>query len=286
MTRTSKLRMSGVLKTLLLAMTAAACTSSNDSMQPAGGDAGVPGDKSDSGTSTDPDSGPPMAANDKNGVAYLPIPGYTYMSERFDWTENFKSNGSMRHDFEGAADSNQCVVGYFLLDSEGPDDEEISAKLASGPHNDQNPEYADTYDVAITNFKGTRARLRYEATHPDYDAGPTNTISIGDIRSKWIGAMGCKLNYDADADGTPDTAKILAWVDTGGLDADEKPTNMWVNTLDLTIPFSEVELKTPATPYVATIGHPELAQATIRIDEQDEDTYQYKFIAYRNLEAE
>ena len=94
--------------------------------------------------------------------------------------------------------------------------------------------------------------------------------------------MGCKLNYDSDANGTPDTAKILAWIDTTGLDAMNKPKNGWAKTLDLMIPFSQVQLKTPATPYVVTIGKPQLAQATLRIDGQG-SSYQYKYIAYRKL---
>jgi hypothetical protein len=217
---------------------------------------------------------------DKNGVLYQPIAGFQYVSERFDWTQNFKSDGSMRHDFHGAPDSNQCVVGYFLVD--GPDDEEISAKLASGPHNDDNPTYADTYDIGIVNFTGTRSRLRFEKTHPDYTGGINANIHVGDIRNKFVGAMGCKLNLDTNGDGNPDTAKVLGFVDTTGLDAAGKPNNNWIKTLDLTIPFSQVLLKSPGIPYVVTIGKPELAQATVRVDEQDA-SYRYKFIAYRKL---
>lgn len=218
---------------------------------------------------------------DQNGVAYIDIPGFEYVSERFNWTKNFKSNGSMRHDFEGAPDSNQCVLGYFFVN--GPDDEEISAKLASGPHSDSMATWADTYDIGILRFDGTRARLRYEATHPQYTSGPTQSNSIGNIRNKWVGAMGCKLNLDTNGDGNPDTAKILAYVDPTGLDSSGKPNNNWVKTLDLAIPFSEVKLKSPGKPYVVTIGHPEEAQATLRIDQQG-SSYQYKFVAYRRLE--
>ncbi|MGE0868459.1 MAG: hypothetical protein AB7P03_07855 [Kofleriaceae bacterium] len=248
---------------------------------------GAPGDKPTSGDK--PRGGEPgtplpdgeyAPTYDENGVEYLAINGFTYESERFDWTKNFKSNGSMRHDFENTPDGNQCLVGYFFVD--GSDREEISAKLASGPHSDDDPDYADTYDLGIVNFSGDRARLRYESTHPNYDDGPTNSFEVGDIRNTWVGAMGCKLNLDTNNDGEPDAAKILAFIDTSGLDADGKPQNNWESTLDETIRFDEVSLKSPAEPYVATIGKPEISQATMRIDGQGDD-YDYKFIAYRKL---
>ncbi|MGE3543191.1 MAG: hypothetical protein AB7L28_04645 [Kofleriaceae bacterium] len=271
----------------ILAGALAGCASNDDLGGTGSGD--QPGD--DPGKGDDPGSDPsdsgdpadtdPLPRYDENGVIYLDVPGYEYVSERFDWTENFKSNGSMRHDFEGAADSNQCLVGYFYVT--GPTKEEISAKLASGPHSEDDPDYADTYDLGLVNFKGDRARLRYESTHPSYDEGPTNSLDVGDIREKWVGAMGCKLNFDSDGDGEADSAKVLAFVDTSGLDADGKPQNNWESTLDETISFDDVELKSPSEPYVATIGKPELAQATMRIDEQGDD-YDYKFIAYRVLQ--
>ena len=49
------------------------------------------------------------------------------------------------------------------------------------------------------------------------------------------------------------------------------------------VPFTEVGLKSPSTPYVATIGHPEEAQATLRIDQQGSG-YEYKYVTYRRLE--
>jgi hypothetical protein len=214
-------------------------------------------------------------------VAYVPLPGFTYTGgvERFDWHENFKSNGSMRHDFEGTTEVNQCVIGYFFVD--GPDDEEISAKLGGGPHTDSHKTWADTHDVAITNFAGDRARVRWEATHPQYDSGPTADIDVGDIRNEWVGAMGCKLNLDEDENGEVDHIWYVAYVDPEGLDAAGNPRNGWVQTLDLKIDVDDVELKSPAVPYVVTIGEEDEAQATMRIDEQDEDDYGYAFVTYR-----
>jgi hypothetical protein len=91
------------------------------------------------------------------------------------------------------------------------------------------------------------------------------------------------LNVDRSGDGTPDTARIVAMIDVGGLNPSGQPTNEWRTTLDVEIPFTEVGLKSPATPYVATIGHSEEAQATLRIDGQGSG-YEYKFVTYRRLE--
>jgi hypothetical protein len=223
------------------------------------------------------------ATVDENGVAYLPIPGFGYEEggvERFDWQENFKDNGSMRHDFEGAQEENQCLVGYFLVD--GPDGEEISAKLGGGPHSSDNSDWADTHDVAITNFSGDRSRIRWEADHPSYDDGPTFDIEVGDVRGKWVGAAACKLNFDEDGDGEFDHIWYLAWVDPEGLDESDKPNNAWVSTMDTKVPIEDVELKSPTIPYVVTIDEGEEAQATIRVDEQDEGSYEYMHIAYRS----
>lgn len=228
------------------------------------------------------EAGSTMAGQDKNGVAYITIPGFVYAAERFDWTKNFKSNGSMRHDFENAPDENQVVVGYFKVD--GPDDEEISAKLGGGPHGDDNPDWADCYDIGIIDFAGTSSRLRFEKSHPDYASGPSAKVTgIGDVRNEWVGAMGMKLNLDTDGDGKTDKVRVLAWVDPDGLDAAGKPKNGWKKTLDVTLALSEVKLKSPTIPYVTTIGESSQAQATIRIDGQDDGSYEYKFVAYRRL---
>jgi hypothetical protein len=221
-------------------------------------------------------------AVDANGIAYHDFAGFEYVAERTDWRRNFRSDGSMRHDFINVPHDNQCLVGYFKVT--GPDHEEISAKLGSGPHTDSRATWADTYGIGIINFQGTRARLRYEATHPIYRAGPSRAASgVGSIQGRWIGALGCKLNLDRSGDGKPDTARIVAMIDAGGLDASDRPKNEWRTTLDVEIPFTEVGLKSPSTPYVATLGHPEEAQATLRIDQQGPG-YEYKYVTYRRLE--
>jgi hypothetical protein len=241
------------------------------------------GDPGDGGNDPDPPSCGGGPSVDKNGVAYVALPGFSYVGgkERFDWKENFKSNGSMRHDFSGTAEGNQCALGYFVV--EGPNDEELSIKLGGGPHNDDNPEYADTYDFGVTNFAGNKSRLRFEKTHPDYsDSIPGLSFSFGSVENKWVGVMACKLNLDDNADSQVDKIWTVAWVDPQGLDAQGKPKNAWTKVFDKKLSLGEVKLKSPTEPYVATIGKPQLAQATVRIDEQDEGSYEHKYVAYRS----
>jgi hypothetical protein len=165
---------------------------------------------------------------------------------------------------------------------DGPDDEEISAKLGGGPHNDDDPEWADTHDLAIINFAGDRSRVRWEETHPEYDPALEQDVGgLGDVRGGWVGAMGCKLNLDKDDNGEPDHVWYLAWVDPQGLDAQGHPVNGWVKTLDAELAVDAVGLKSPSIPYVVTIGEADQAQATMRIDEQD-NGYEYAFVAYRS----
>lgn len=75
-------------------------------------------DGDDDGPATSDDDGGGGAcgggpAKDQNGVEYIALPGFTYEGgvERFDWHENFKSNGSMRQ-HEGRA---RDVMGADLV---------------------------------------------------------------------------------------------------------------------------------------------------------------------------
>jgi hypothetical protein len=114
------------------------------------------------------------SSNDKNGIRYVqPLSGYrlSYSNETWTFTKNFRSDGSMRCDFRDRVRDSVYVGGYFKV--KGPDSEEVSAKLNGGPHTSSSPEntYADTMDVGITNFLGTRSKVRWEKTHPNYSSG-------------------------------------------------------------------------------------------------------------------
>lgn len=100
---------------------------------------------------------------DKNGIRYVQaLSSYrlAYSNETWIFTKNFRSDGSMRCDFKDRIRDSVYVSGYFKV--KGPDSEEVSAKLNGGPHSSSSPEntYADTMDIGIVNFLGTKSRVR------------------------------------------------------------------------------------------------------------------------------
>ena len=200
----------------------------------------------------------------------------------------------MRCDFKDRIRNSVYVGGYFKV--KGPDSEEVSAKLNGGPHTSSSPEntYADTMDLGITNFLGTRSRVSWEKTHPNYSssiASSSSELPIGDVRNKWIGFCGLKVNLDANSDGKPDRVALIGMVDVGGLDPTTmKPVNNWKMTYRRIFKPSEIALKSIWTPYVATIGKPELAYTTIRIDQQSQSEWQssnppYKYVTCKEVTA-
>jgi hypothetical protein len=237
------------------------------------------------------------SSNDKNGVRYVqPVSGFRlrYSNETWTFSKNFRDDGSMRCDFEDRVRNSVYVAGYFKV--KGPDSEEVSAKLNGGPHTSSSPEntYADTMDIGITNFLGTRSRVRWEKTHPNYSSGiapSSSALPIGDIRNKWRGFCALKVNLDDDGDGKPNRVALIGMVDVGGLDPTTlKPVNSWKRTYRRNFKPSEIALKSIWTPYVATIGKSELAQQTIRVDEQSQSEWQssnppYKYVTCKEVTA-
>jgi hypothetical protein len=236
-------------------------------------------------------------SNDKNGIRYVqPIlhNKLTYSNETWTFTKNFRSDGSMRCDFKDRIRNSVFIGGYFKV--KGPDSEEVSAKLNGGPHTSSSPEntYADTMDVGITNFLGTKSRVRWEKTHPDYSSSITPSTSylpIGDVRNKWRGYCGLKVNLDDNRDGKPDRVALIGMVDVGGLNSTTlKPVNNWKITYRRIFTPSEIALKSIWTPYVATIGKSGLAQTSIRVDEQSQSEWQssnppYKYVTCKEVTA-
>jgi hypothetical protein len=237
------------------------------------------------------------SSNDKNGIRYVqPLSSYKlrYSNETWTFTKNFRSDGSMRCDFRDRIRKSVYVGGYFKV--KGPDSEEVAAKLNGGPHTSSSPEntYADTMNIGITNFEGTKSRVRWEKTHPNYSSSidpAASGLPIGDVRSKWRGYCGLKVNLDSNGDGKLDRVALIGMVDTGGLDPTTmKPRNNWKITYRRIFKPSEIPLKSIWTPYVATIGKPELAYQTIRIDEQSRSEWQssnppYKYVTCKEVTA-
>ena len=200
----------------------------------------------------------------------------------------------MRCDFKDRIRNSVYIAGYFKV--KGPDSEEVAAKLNGGPHTSSSPEntYADTMDIGITNFLGTKSRVRWEKTHPNYTSGiapSSSRLPIGDIRNKWRGFCALKVNLDDNADGKPDRVSLFGLVDVGGLNPTTmKPVNNWKITFSRLFRPSEIALKSIWTPYVATIGKPELAEQTIRIDQQSQSEWlssnpPYRYVTCKQVTA-
>lgn len=227
---------------------------------------------------------------DSNGMVY-PQPFMTqgiklnYFNEASNFDPNFRSDG-MRFDFEGKRDS-VLVTGYFYIPASFSDDE-ISAKLNGGPHNDQNPTWADVFDLGVTNFDGTTSRIRWEATHPQYSSSISPSyeeLPIGDVRGKWVGALGMKVNLDMDKNGSWDHVGVVGMIDVGGIDSSGKPVNNWKTTfLRIFLP-NEIGLKSIYTPYVCTINQCSSAENVIRIDNSPPTGLLYKFVNVKEINA-
>lgn len=227
------------------------------------------------------------ASFDANHIQYpqpLLTDGYrlSFGNEAFTFVENFRTDGSMRCNFLGVRNS-VMLAGYFRVVGATIPNEEVSAEMNGGPHTSTgtsgsttvaNDTWADTMDLGIVDFEGADSRVRFEATHPNYSsayAPTTESLPISDIRNVWRGFIGLKVNLDTDDDGQPDKVAIIGMVDTGGLDGSNVPVNSWIISYKRIFDASEIQatgIKSLFTPYVATIGHPEAAENTVRIDGQ------------------
>jgi hypothetical protein len=235
---------------------------------------------------------------DKNGIEYVqPLLSddfrLIYSNETWTFNKNFRTDGSMRCDFGDCIRNSVFLAGYFKVTGSDTN-EEVSAKMNGGPHSHKVPIYADTMDLSIVNFAGTKSRVRWEKSHPQYSSSiyPTlHELPIDDIRKKWMGFVGLKINLDTDGDDKPDKVAILGMVDFGGLTPEEgKPANQWKITFKRIFTPLEIDLKSIFTPYVATIGKPELALHTIRIDQQIHSAWMssnppYRFVTCKEVAA-
>lgn len=252
-----------------------------------------------------------MGTLDQNGLMrYDPLSDYSMAvgDEYYTFIKNFRSDGSMRMDFKGHDTDSLMIAGYFNVEKGGgsePDctrdpDEEISAKMNGGPHNDVNPTWADTMDLGIVDFEADDARFRTEETHPDYSGtypGQTTTWpftssqSLCNVGGGWVGVAAYKINLDSNCDGTDDRVTILGFIDKSGLGADGKPQNNWQRTYKQTFAEGSLDLKSIFEPYVQTIGEADETYQTIRIDDQSRSAWTttnvsnqpYKFVTLKEI---
>jgi hypothetical protein len=255
----------------------------------------------------------PLGNNSPFGDSY----SLSYDSEYYigDARKNFRTDGSMRIDWQGkpatmTETDGVMLAGYFNIDLGGErttandctanPGEEISMKMNGGPHNNDNPTWADTMDSGTISFNGDRSRFRVEPTHPDYSSSfssnslpggwPIQSTDLCTVPTGWIGAMTFKINVDKNKDGTADAVRILHYVDESGL-LNNKPQNKWelVYYREFAVPNGMDGIKSMLVPYVCTIGECDEHQETIRIDEQSQSRWQsttnppYKFVTYKEI---
>lgn len=240
----------------------------------------------------------------------------SYDSEYYiaDARKNFRSDGSMRIDWEGKpatmSDTDGVMLaGYFNIDLGGErttandctanPSEEISMKMNGGPHSSTNAGWADTMDSGTISFDGDRSRFRTEKTHPDYSGSysgrslpggwPIQSTNLCAVPGGWVGAMTFKINVDTNNNGAADAVRIMHYIDESGL-LNNKPQNKWelVYYQQFAVP-NGMDLKSMLQPYVCTIGECDEHQETIRIDEQSQSRWQsttnppYKFVTYKEI---
>ena len=234
--------------------------------------------------------------------------------------KNFRSDGSMRIDWKGKPASmndtdGTMLAGYFNIDRGGErtsgndctanPTEEISTKTNGGPHNNNDPEWADVFDSGVIKFNGdSPSRMRTEETHPEYSSAypgrslsggwPIQSTNLCTIPGGWVGVMTFKINIDKDDDGQQDDAvRILHYVDESGLSTTTgKPKNNWelVYYQEFAVPDG-TDLKSMLQPYVCTIGECDEHYETIRVDQQSQSRWQstsnppYKFVTYKTLDV-
>ena len=259
----------------------------------------------------------PLGNNSPTGDSY----SLSYDSEYYigDARKNFRTDGSMRIDWEGkpatmTETDGVMLAGYFNIDLGGErttandctanPGEEISMKMNGGPHSSSNPTWADTMDSGVIRFHAdSPSRFRVEPTHPDYSGSfssnslpggwPIQSTNLCTVPTGWVGAMAFKINVDKNKDGTADAVRIMHYVDESGL-LNNKPQNKWelVYYREFAVPNGMDGIKSMLVPYVCTIGECDEHQESIRIDEQSQTRWQsttnppYKFVTYKEIVVE
>lgn len=154
---------------------------------------------------------------DKWGV----ISRYATGQKKYDWNQNFRSDGK-RFDYDvGANEFVSCELrGYFKSSSDIGDD--VSGKLGGGGHHDGS--HPKCYVPDIGTDSGENVRLRYEETHPTTPTlqdGPGKGTGNGKgITGHFVGFCYVKRNLSSGV-------LLEIWQDQGNNEGDT-PANQWV----------------------------------------------------------
>ena len=225
------------------------------------------------------DSGSPGTT--LNGIVLPSLLHDSYSLDEIDYEvqSDHKANGSFREYFtrpeheghEHVHDLNSVMIGgYFKVD--GPDDEEISAKLGGGAHSSSEGGKAGRcYEINLT-LDGNNVVVYKEDPHGDYhETGIRNTINIGARQGHYTGIIFMKSNIWWNGNMC---VRLKAWVDTLGMDDAGTYTpakQYWIQVLDAIDSGYWYD-----KPWL-TGAVPGNSRAIIRVDQQDESSYDCQF---------
>jgi hypothetical protein len=220
------------------------------------------------------DAGSP--ATTTNGIV-LPsnlLPSTIYTLDPINYTNvpEHKANGSFREHFmRNGMDLNCAVVGGYIL-TDGPDDEEITIKLGGGTQTDSDTGISGRcYDIGL-NLAGTKIKLRKESRHAEYhETGIENVLNFGARQFHYTGLIATKMNVIFAGE---ECVRIKAFIDVSGMNDIGNFTasyQHWVQILDAIDTGYWFD-----RPWL-TVAKPGDSRVTIRVDQQEETTYDFKF---------
>lgn len=218
------------------------------------------------------DSGSKATTTDGIEIPSLPYDSYTLDSINYTVNSVHKANGSFRENFlRQDKDLNSVVIGGYIK-CDGPDDEEISCKLGGGVHSSSDGGKAGRcYEINIP-LDGNSVYIYKEDPHSVYhDTFIRYPIYLGPRQGHYTGVIFMKSNIKWNGD---ECVRLQAWVDYEGMsDAGVlTPANQnWIHILDLVDTGHWYE-----KPWL-TGAEPGNSIATIRVDQQEEGTYDFKF---------
>lgn len=213
-------------------------------------------------------------ATTADGIKIPSLPYDSYTLDTIDHTVQsvHKANGSFRENFlRQTKDLNSVVVGGYVQ-CDGPDDEEISAKLGGGVHSTSNGGKAGRcYEINIP-LDGNSVYIYKEDPHGVYhDTFIKYLLHLGPRQDHYIGVIFMKSNIKWDGN---DCVQLQVWVDYEGMsDAGvlTPAAQNWIhilNAIDTGHWYGKPWL---------TGAEPGNSIATIRVDQQIEASYDFKF---------
>lgn len=218
------------------------------------------------------DSGSKATTTHGIEIPSLPYDSYTLDPINYDVQSVHKANGSFRENFfRTTKDLNSVVIGGYIK-CDGPDDEEISAKLGGGVHSSSDGGKAGRcYEINLP-LDMTSVYVYKEDPHGVYhDTFIKNNLDIGQRQGNYTGVIFMKSNIKWNGQ---ECVRLQAWVECKAMNDAGTFTSAnqnWIyvlNALDTGHWYDKPWL---------TGAVPGNSIATIRTDQQVEVDYDFKF---------